>query len=289
MYGNEGAYLFGQCSVSDPPQFLNSYQDARAQLYNNTAFGSAINFGGDNSWPADANAAICEKLYVVNNVFMGVITGPKSGSPWAWLEDRDNTPLGGYPNSWKGSFIGYNIFGGPSTSMQFRLTGTVSGGVSVTDCLKWPSNVCNNRNVILTFANGTTTPALSKAGLALHPSVPIGLNDAHELATVTTVGTGNTMTLSRTDSLKDAWGFENQDWGGLWRERPDCICVGPASGSTVNQCAVVQLTDTGVNHTTLQITTSSAVTRAVGSKVWKATNNDDGSCGGVWKNSGAAQ
>lgn len=294
FYGNEGAYAFTQCSVSDPPTFVNSYQDARANVYNNTTFGSAIHFGGSEGWPADANTAICELMFVVNNVFMGVTTGTKTNNgvpnaPWAWYEERSNVPLGGYPNSWKGAFIQFNIFAGPSTNMQFRLTGTSSGTVSVTDCVKWPSNVCNNQSVALKFANGTTTPASGKAAMALHPSNSIGLGDARYVAAVTAVGTGAVMTLDRTDSIKDAWGFEAVTWGGLWRERGDCVCVGPTSSSTVNQCVVGQIADVGVNHTTLQMTLVSSVTRAVGSKVWKAQNNDDGSCGGVWKNRGAWQ
>lgn len=289
-YGQNGVgSWFTQCSPSGAGSYLNDYMDAHAILYNNTIYGSVPYTGGGNAWKTITPIAtgICEKMNVFNNVFQGVPTNTKSGSPYAWDEFRANIPIDSYPNAWKGSRIMGNIFGGPSTAMQFNLRGTGSGTVSVTDCTKWPSNVCNNLNTNLKFANGTTTPEASKGGLALDPTNTVGLGDALALTTVASTSDSTHMVLTEPYFFKDAWGFDSYTFGGLHTEYGDCIAVSPTSGGSAATAVSTRITS--INYSTGAIVVTPGVTRTAGSNVWKATDNGDGTCGAVWDNRGAVQ
>ncbi len=216
--------------------------------------------------------------------------GRKKGSttvPWV-TKSMTVLPKGVYANDWRDGVYDWNIGFGSGTSAQFSLGGNGAGTVSWSDCTKWPANVCNNTLAQLKFANGTATPDKTKAGFALSPTNTIGLGDAAPITKVSAVGSGLSFTVADPYVVKDDFGMGSYTWGGLHREYPDWICVGPASTSKVTECNPTQIADGG-NPLTGVITVQTSVTRAVNSPVWLMTTNDDGSRGVVWKNRGAVQ
>jgi len=268
------------------------YTIGQQKIYNNTMYGHAGIFPTDLdvSFPTNADTRNCSGVLLRNNIFMGMLDGRNSGSTTVpWIK-KNMTVLGKgtYANDWRDSVYDYNIASGPGTAAQFSLGGNGSGTVSWADCTKWPANVCNNTLTPLKFANGTTTPVPSRAGLALSPTNTVGLGDAAPITKVSAVGSGTSFTVADPFVMKDDYGMASYTWGGLHREYGDWICVGPAATSKVTECNPTQIADGG-NPLTGVITVQTSVTRVVNSPIWLMTTNDDGSRGVVWKNRGAVQ
>ena len=231
-------------------------------------------------------------MRIADNLFQGAQPGANSTELFDITAKLGNVPLGGFSNSWKGAVIYKNIFGtdpsNPSISMQAMLTGTGAATKSLTDSTTWPVNLFNNSNTNLKWANGTFSPTLSKQGLVLSSSNVAGLGDSASLATTTNSGApASSIVVDSARSFKDDWTLSTHLFGGYHHEYGDCIAVGPAANSTVFQAISTRIT--AVNYGTNTLTVNTPVTFVVGSKVWKAVDYLDGTCGRALRNRGAAQ
>lgn len=276
----------------DAPSGLLPWVLGENKIYQNTIHGHAGIFivDQDTAFPVTADPRNCSGIVLRNNVFAEMLDGrSKDNTTQPWLK-RSMTKLakGGYLNDWRDSSFDNNIFGGPGTHPQASLAGLGGGTVSLSDNIKWPLNLHDNTIATVRFVNGLTTPTKSKAGLALAANSAVGLGDAAPLTHVTAPGTGTTFTVADPYIVADDFDMGGYTWRGLYRSYGDCICVGAAANSTVNNCVVTRIADSG-NPRTGPITTTGVVTRVANSPIWKATNNTDGSCGTVWKNRGAVQ
>lgn len=264
---------------------------SRVQIYNNTTDDTNAVFRSDNfSWaqPALLDTEV-EMWDVRNNVFQNVHTGAKS--VYAWRRHGLNIPSDyGWPNAWKGMIATKNIFGGDSTNMQWALvSGTGAATVTVTDSAQWPNNIFGNSNTNLTFANGTTHPTHTRAGMALDPGNSIGIGDAVAITTTTDSGAGDTtLTLANGYPFSDGYGLVFDDnLGAPFVNMPaDWIAVTPSAAGTVGTAVCTRIVPGTLNQAAGTVTVSPGITHAVGSNVWPAGNGD--SCQ-ILKNRGAAQ
>lgn len=300
--------IMSVCSTVDTTAHSALYETGPT-VYNNTTFNNgALVYSNAFGWTTGVDQRMCEKMIYINNLVQGVTPNLPSTQPWvvSWrvTVNANIWPQGSYANAFKGGYIGGNVFGAhpttPTQNMQVRVTASVNGTggltIPVTDCTSMVDatvpnghSVCDNQNVVLNFANGTSNPTRSKAGLALAPNAPLGLGDARPLTSTSDAGTGDTaLVLVNSKPFKGAWGFAGVTWGGYWREDPDCMCVSATSGGSPNACQVTQIVG-DPNYLTGAVTVSPGVTHVAGSGVWKVTTNPDGTCGAVWKNRGAVQ
>lgn len=282
------SYLLSTCSFT---QMNTSALQGRISIYNNTSSGSAVFYQGDfldGDVATDFATSVCERTHIKNNIFANIPTGPRASWPWAFQFDQDGLTaiLGSYTNSMKGAEIMYNVTSGPSANLQVRFNGTGAGTYSLGACDP-AANICNNTLTAPTFINGSTTPANTKAGFALSPSSAVGVGDATALTTTTDAGTTDTtLTLGNADWIFDPTAI-TYDWEGLYTEPPQCIAVTPLAGGAASTAVVTKVTS--LVYSTGAIVVTPGVTHAIGSNVWPATGNEDGTCGSVWDNRGAAQ
>jgi hypothetical protein len=293
VHSNYHNYLLTMCDTED--HVTTTYREGEQAVYNNTFFGGAPILMPVGGYPASISGSECQNMIIADNLFQGAQPGPNGGAYiYAFTALLGTLSVGSYSNSWKGTRVFANIFGidpaAPSLNMQVNLTGTGAATKSLTDSSTWPSNFYSNTSVTQSWANGSTTPSLDRAGLILGTTSASGLSDATPIAVTTNSGAPSaSMTLNSARPFKDDWGFSTHTFGSFHTEYGDCLVVGPLTTSTFQQGVAVRIAASGINYTTNTVTLANSVSFQTGSPVWKGIDNLDGTCGRAWGNRGAAQ